>query len=125
MSNVKSRTVGFCGTWLEIPKIGFAHGAAQMSHSLYKQHRSTCTSLQSKQHLFIMLSPVSIPKFLRLGGRIFQNQMSRVMRKPTFCIYENKDADQLRGNRKADQRLCFCYIDSRIPLLPKSENSSP
>ena len=32
--------------------------------------------------------------------------MSRVMRKPGFCIWENKDADQLRGNREADQRLC-------------------
>ena len=29
-------------------------------------------------------------------------QMSRIMRKPTFCICENKDADQLRGNREAD-----------------------
>ena len=28
--------------------------------------------------------------------------MSRVMRKPEFCISENKDADQLRGNRQAD-----------------------
>ena len=46
------------------------------------------------------------------------------MRKPTFCICENKDADQLRGNRKADQRLCFRYIDSTIPLLSKSEISS-
>ena len=43
------------------------------------------------------------------------------MRKPTFCICENKDADQLRGNREADQRLCFRYIDSTIPLLPKSK----
>ena len=43
------------------------------------------------------------------------------MRKPTFCICENKDADQLRGNREADQRLCFCYLDSMIPLLSKSE----
>ena len=34
------------------------------------------------------------------------------MRNPTFCICENKDADQLRGNREADQRLCFRYIDS-------------
>ena len=50
--------------------------------------------------------------------------MSRVMRKPTFCICENKDADQLRGNREADQRLCFRYIDSTIPLLSKSEISS-
>ena len=42
--------------------------------------------------------------------------MSRVMRKPTFCICENKDADQLRGNREADQRLCFRYLASSIPL---------
>ena len=37
------------------------------------------------------------------------------MRKPAFCICENKDADQLRGNREADQRLCFRYTDSTIP----------
>ena len=29
-------------------------------------------------------------------------EMSLVMRKPDFCICENKDADQLRGNREAD-----------------------
>ena len=45
------------------------------------------------------------------------------MRKPTFCICENKDADQLRGNREADQRICFRYIDSTIPLLSKPEIS--
>ena len=50
--------------------------------------------------------------------------LSLVMRKPTFCICENKDADQLRGYRKADQRLCFRYRDSTIPLLSKSEISS-
>ena len=47
--------------------------------------------------------------------------MSRVVRKPAFCICENKDADQLRGNRKADQRHRFRYADSTIPLLSKSE----
>ena len=46
------------------------------------------------------------------------------MRKPAFCICENKDADQLRGNREADQRLCFRYINSTIPLLPNYEISS-
>ena len=46
------------------------------------------------------------------------------MRKPDFCICENKDAYQLRGNREADQRLCFRYTDSKVPLLPKSEISS-
>ena len=50
--------------------------------------------------------------------------MSLVIRKPVFCICENKDADQLRGNREADQHLCFCYKDSTIPLLPKSKISS-
>ena len=48
-------------------------------------------------------------------------EMSRVMRKPAFSICENKDADQLSGNREADQRLCFRYIDSTIPLLSKSK----
>ena len=46
------------------------------------------------------------------------------MRKPAFCICENKDADQLRGDREADQRFCFRYINSAIPLLSKSEISS-
>ena len=36
------------------------------------------------------------------------------MRKSAFRIY---------GNRAADQRLCFRYIDSTIPLLPIYEIS--
>ena len=47
--------------------------------------------------------------------------MSPGVRKPMICICENKDADQLRGDREADQRLCFRYLDSATPLLPKSE----
>ena len=50
--------------------------------------------------------------------------LSRVMRKPAICKCENKDADQLRSNCAADQRLCFRYTDSTIPLLPTPENSS-
>ena len=49
---------------------------------------------------------------------------SRVTREPTFCICENKDADQLCGNREADRRLCFRHLDSTIPPLSKSEISS-
>ena len=44
------------------------------------------------------------------------------MEKPTISIGENKGADQLRGNRKADQSHCLLY--SRIPHLLKSEISS-
>ena len=58
---------------------------------------------------------------LHLGVK---NYMSRVIRKPAFCICENKDADQLRYNREADQRLCFRHTDSTIPLLHKSKISS-
>ena len=46
------------------------------------------------------------------------------MRKPDFCLCENKGADQLCSNCKADQRLYFRYSDSTIPLLPKHEFSS-
>ena len=43
------------------------------------------------------------------------------MRKPAFYKCENKgaDADQLRGNRTADQCLGFPFIDNTIPLLSK------
>ena len=43
------------------------------------------------------------------------------MRKPAFYKCENKDPDQLRSNCAADQRLCFRYADSTIPILSKSE----
>ena len=50
-----------------------------------------------------------------------QHHMCRIVRKLAFCIRKNKDADQLHGNREADQRLYFPYLKSTIPLLPKSE----
>ena len=47
------------------------------------------------------------------------------MRKQTICIGKNKDADQLHGDREADQRLCFFYnMESTVLLLSKSEISS-
>ena len=48
------------------------------------------------------------------------------MRKPAFSICEHKEADQLRGNREADQRLCFAtWIErSRFCLNPKFQTSS-
>ena len=48
------------------------------------------------------------------------------MGKPTICIGENKDADQLRGNREADQRLCIRYwiVQFLFYLNPKFQASS-
>ena len=50
--------------------------------------------------------------------------MSCIMRKPTFCMCENKGADQLGSNCEADLCLCLWYTDSTIPLLLKSKISS-
>ena len=47
-----------------------------------------------------------------------------VTRKTAFCMCKNKGADQLCGNRAANQRLCFRFIDITIPIFPKSEISS-
>ena len=48
------------------------------------------------------------------------------MRKPTICIGENKAADQLRGNREADQRLFFAtwIVQFLFYLNPKFQASS-
>ena len=35
-----------------------------------------------------------------------------------------QDTGQLSGNHAADQHLCFHYMNSTMPLLPKSEISS-
>ena len=75
---------------------------------------------------------ISKVRSIILMWSVFRNVLSRVhltqyeprYEKPVFCICKNKDADQLRGNRKADQRLCFSYRESTIPLLSKSEISS-
>ena len=50
--------------------------------------------------------------------------MSRRMRKQTTFICVNKGADQLRSNCEVDQRLCFRYTDSTIPLVSKFNISS-
>ena len=43
------------------------------------------------------------------------------MRKPDFCLCENKDADQ---HCTADQHICFCYTDSTIPIFLSFKPSS-
>ena len=68
-----------------------------------------------------LLSPALGGPGIQMTGAL---NMSRLMRKPTICIGKNKGADQLRGNREADESLCFHYTDSTIPLLSKSKISS-
>ena len=51
----------------------------------------------------------------RTTANFYVLNMSRRMGKPTICIGKNKGADQ---------RLCFRYMDSTIPVLSKSKISS-
>ena len=49
------------------------------------------------------------------------------MRKPTICICENKDADQLHGNREADHAFVFAtgivkFFYFLIPKFPASSH---
>ena len=52
--------------------------------------------------------------------------LSRIMRKPTICICENKDVDQLCGNREADHTFVFAtQIEQFLySLNPKFQGSS-
>ena len=63
-------------------------------------------------------------EILTTGFSQEEAHLSIVMRKLDFCICENKDKDQLRGNCEADQRLCFRSTASTIPLLPIYKISS-
>ena len=89
-----------------LPGSRFSHDAAHMLINPYHE----------KTSLFSFRPDKTQPMRHSYGS-----YMSLVMRKPAFCICENKDADQLP---EADQRLCFRYIDSTIPLLPLYEISS-
>ena len=85
----------------------------------------SCTviaKLRKSSEEMLLGGQVNVPDLKQLTDKVFKRDssltdLSRVMRKLAFCICENKDADQLRGNREADQRLCFRYTDSTIPLL--------
>ena len=48
------------------------------------------------------------------------------MRRPVICICENKGADQLHGNRAADQGLCLptLIVQSFYFLYPKYKASN-
>ena len=119
--------------WPKTLQLTFNH----IDFSSFKVGQETPTTIgytvtnDPKSKLFTIPSvPFDIFFCLYLGG-VQQTfwvsgnlELSRVVRKPAFCICENKDADQLRGNREADQRLCFRHIDSTIPLLTKYEISS-
>ena len=51
---------------------------------------------------------------IRIPSSRYPQHMSCDMRKPDICICENKDADQLRGNRNFKPLVIFCGCTARF-----------
>ena len=109
--------------FIAVKNCSILHGHVFVMISAGKIDKGTDTVLTVLSHFPLII--VSVYQIRRLLAVWNFNicKLSLVMRKPTFCIFENKDADQLRSKCAADQRLCFCYMYSIIPLLHKSEIS--
>ena len=101
-----------CAFVLAYAKSRFSHEAAQIK--LYEASSKAVLSgsvLLSVKFLKPLFHVIIIAGLLeRVSLHSQNNHLSRVVRKLVFCICENKDADQLRGYREADQRLCFRYL---------------
>ena len=69
--------------------------------------RAMSDSKQQRPNMKKVLIHQVCKHFCLVDNRNLLNELSLVMRKPAFCICENKDAYQLCRNREADQRLCF------------------
>ena len=86
--------------------------------------------LTSLRHVRVKYQCIHSPSPVTLHPHVYDNvtvrrYLSRAMRKPGFCICENKGENQLRDNHAADQQgICFRYIDSVHIALQKSETSS-
>ena len=76
-------------------------------------------SVTQTKLIFMIWAALWVNLFLTFAKK--KAHMSLVVRKPAFCICEYQDADQLRGNRQADQPLCFRYTDSTIPFATLSD----
>ena len=84
----------------------------------------TCIPQVALRFIQTELGLVSVQCLYNVGDHdgVGANQLRHESHHEKTCflhICENKDADQLCGDR-----FCFHYIDITIPLLPKSEISS-
>ena len=90
---------------------------------LLSQMKKTKRRMRRKKKTLMMKNNQILKKRrcqLRRRKRFELETYEFIMRKPTICICENKDADQLHSYCEADLRLCFRYTESTMPLLSKS-----
>ena len=98
--------------------------SASLLHLLIRKYDPCILKLKFSNLLSLVGDPRQIFSW-RSYPSSGDSNMSHIMRKPTICIGENKETDQLCGNHEADQRLCFRYTDSSSSFLnPKFQASS-
>ena len=139
--------VGLCRTWSETPKTGFLTSRLSYTKAKDASEICTPSNhliwvyteiLKSFPNLFHKILQQACWDEWRLNSCILSNQsctwglsnllllgqletfkfdLSRSIRKPTLLHMWKKGADQRHSNHEGDQRLCFRYTDSAIPLL--------
>ena len=62
------------------------------------------------KHVFERLLFSCLPPNISSLDLLESLYMSLVMRKPAFCIFENKDADQLRSNCTVTAQLISAFV---------------
>ena len=124
------RQAKFC---LRVCQVFFSRGFPVFAHLLIGPSHMSCNNLERDVKLNLKKKKTTNKQTKTRRHRSTKTEhykiskwlyLSRLMGKQTICICENKGADQLRGNREADQRLCFRYADSTIPPLLNSKISS-
>ena len=83
--------------------------------------KQTYNRIQLKMNSNVACTSAFIP-----NTKAWNHYLSLVTRKPAFCICENKDADQLRGNRKLISAFVFAtrIVQSLFYLDMKFQGSS-
>ena len=105
------------------PHCWFSHEAAQMViliESYFYISEFSLSSLSPSQAPNLGVVVYQLKHCANYFMTVFESRKQH-LRKPDFCLCKTKGTDQLCSNCTADQCLCFCYMDSRILLLPLSE----
>ena len=86
-------------------------------HLRCEQQRSWSDCENAQADIWAYVVPIQHKHISWVERYMYIKNLSCIVSKSAFCIWENKGTDLLLGNRAAIKCLCFHYIESTIPLL--------
>ena len=93
---------GLCQTWSAAKIVGF------LTHRLILLYLATYLGGQWHQTPTVEEERCIQMRWCKeMTGVAHKSNLSRILRKPDFCLCENKGADQLRSNCEADHAFVF------------------